>query len=107
MPVSFIDKNNTRSSDFRVVYTDTLSINFNGAQGILTFSIQHNPNNTADGAEEQVAVAMTGVTLKAISYTLSMAVENFEKMSGTEIHLDPLTKDAVEKMISSATIIKR
>ena len=88
MPISSLHPNNTRSSDFRFVFSDVAGVQFNGIQGISTFGIVRNPSDPiAGGAEEQVAVGMTAMSLKALSYSLSRLVDNFEKTTGTEIAL--------------------
>jgi len=96
--ISFLHPNNTRADGFRFVFSDTASVQFMGSQAILTFGITRNPANPGgDGAEEQVAVAMTGVSLKALGYTIGRLVDNFEKSSGSI----PLP-DGLEQMLDLA-----
>jgi hypothetical protein len=56
-----------------------------------------------DGAEEQVAVAMTGITLKSLSYSLNKIIENFEKRSGTDIPIPPEVTAAIERALEQGT----
>ena len=102
MPISFLHENNTRSSEFRFVFSDTPTIQFMGSQAILTFGILRNPANPNDGAEEQVAVVMTGVGLKALSYSMNRIIESFETTSGSVIPVPDQLVQMVDKIIADA-----
>ena len=106
MPISFIHQNNTQASDFRYVYSNTVSVQFMGSEGILTFPVVRNPANPNDGAEEQIAVGMTVAGLKALAYTLSRVTQNYEKATGSEIPLSSDLIKATDDAIAS-TITKK
>ncbi|HTR11793.1 MAG TPA: hypothetical protein VMI72_00715, partial [Roseiarcus sp.] len=102
MPISFIHQNNTRSREFRFVFSDTTAIQFMGNQAILTFGVVRNPANPDDGAEEQIAVAMTSVGLKSLSYSLNRIIDNFEKTTGSVIPLPDSLIQTIDQAIESA-----
>jgi hypothetical protein len=102
MPVSFLDPNNTRAGYFRVVFANVTGFQFSGSEGVLTFGILRNMANASDGAEEQVAVAMSPINLKALSYSLTRIIESFEKASGVEIPVAPELAVAIDRSIDAA-----
>lgn len=104
IPISFLHPNNTRASNFRVVFSDTTALQFLGHQAMLTFGIIRNPANPGDGAEEQVAVAMTGSSLKALVYTAGRIIEHFEKTSGQVIPIPDDLKQMTDRAIEGSTM---
>jgi hypothetical protein len=74
---------NTRAKEFRYNFADTIGLQFNGNQAIITFSIANNPSDPSQGAQEQVAVAMVAVVAKSLASTLGIILSRFEKSTGT------------------------
>jgi hypothetical protein len=102
MTISHLHPKNTRSSDFRFVFSDTSGVQFAVNQAIVTFSIQHNPADLTEGAEEQVAVAMTGVALKALAYSVNRIIDHYEKTSGAVIPLPDGISETMDKAVAAA-----
>lgn len=96
-----LNPNNTRSNDFRVVYSDTIGLQFNPHQTILTFSIAHDLRDPKKGGEEQVAVAMTPVQVKALAKTLTLLVENLEKQANAPIPFNNQVIENLQKALAS------
>jgi hypothetical protein len=103
-PISILHPNNTRASAFHVVFSDSTGLQFMGAHAMLTFSILRNPANLGDGAEEQVAVAMTGHALKALVYTAGRVIDHFEKTSGQVISLPDGLEQMTDRAIEGSTL---
>ena len=78
-----------------------------GPEGVITFSVVHEPGKPDEGAEEQVAIGMTAGNLKAFLYTANRIIEHFEKLTGVEIPIGEDVVRATDKAIASSTVQKK
>lgn len=93
----------TQAKDYRVVYTNTVSMQFNGSELILKFAILNDLGNAANGHVEQIGVAMNSANMKALSQTLGAMIAHHEKLTGMEIPVNPKVKESIDKLIAEAS----
>lgn len=98
MPADILSPKNTKAPDFRTFYANAMGVLFSGSDLILRFGIMKNPADHDAGLEEQVAVAMTPSTAKALSLALQKIIEKFETTNNTIIPISPETEAAVKKI---------
>jgi hypothetical protein len=92
-----------QSKDFRVVYSNTMGLQFSGAELILKFSILNDFSNPAAGHVEQVAVAMNPVNMKALWQALDAVIKHHEKVTGAPIPVNPETQQGIDKAIAATS----
>ena len=94
---------NTRSKDFRYIYTNGLGAQIGGNEVILIFGIKEDQTIQDNKLQEEVGVIMTHATAKTLAVTLNKVIENYEKATGNNILVDPAAINQVEKAIEEAT----
>lgn len=92
---------NTRSQDFRIVFSNTFSIVFGPTEIQLTCGIQKNPGTNDTTMEEQVGLVITHPSAKLLTKMLSLLIADFEEHSGKEIPLDPGKIKKIEDTIAA------
>lgn len=102
MPADIFSPKNTKSHDFRTFYANAMGVQFSGSDMILRFAIMHNAADQNAGLEEQVAVAMTPSTAKALSFSLQTIIGQYESANNTVIPVSPETEAALKKAIIEA-----
>lgn len=76
---------NKRTADFRIIPSDAVEMIISDNSIKILFGIEEQPGDVTD----QVGVFLTPKTLKLLCFLGSQAVEAIEKMSGSEIVLNP------------------
>jgi hypothetical protein len=95
-------KHNTRSKDFRYIYTNGLQLQIGTGDVTILFGIKEDQSDPEDKILEEVGVVMTLLSAKLLAYTLSKLLEQVEKTSGSPIPLDPAKIVALETFLSAA-----
>jgi hypothetical protein len=95
--------NSAQSKDFRIVYSNTIGLQFNGSELIVKFSIMNDLSNPAAGHVEQVGVAMTVVNMKALTQALDAMIKHHENITGAPIVINPQVQQTIDKAIAAAT----
>lgn len=93
----------TQAKDYRVVYCNTVSMQFNGSELILKFALLNDLGNVANGYVEQIGVAMNAANMKGLAQTLGAMIAHHEKQTGVEIPINPKIKESIDKVIAEAS----
>jgi acetyl/propionyl-CoA carboxylase alpha subunit len=88
---------NLKTKDFRHVFSNTFSMQFNDNDVQITFGHVLDAADLAKGMIEEVSVFITPRSAKIMMLSLKSAIERFEQAVGMPIPLPPGKMEEIEK----------
>lgn len=93
---------NTRSQDFRYIFTNAFSVTVGTTEAQLTLGIQKNPGTADTTMEEQVGIMLTPSAAKLLAQIITLMVDAQEDAAGSPIPVDVSKLDALKAAINTA-----
>ena len=86
--MNILSEKNTKSQDFRRVYSNTISMVFAQSEVEMIFGIQSKPGTEDVTMEEQVGVIFTHSAAKLMAMMLTMVIADYEEATGAPVVFD-------------------
>jgi hypothetical protein len=96
---------NSRTNDFRYVFSNTFRIQFTPNEMTVGFAISEDPLNANDSLLEQVAVIITPSGAKLLGRLLSTTIADYERETGTVVPIPNGSFESIDKIVRDGKVV--